>query len=1076
MVVQLYSTSAVQFFKGLGNGTFATGSSPQSLTSGNFVKEIASADLNGDGKLDLIVAESGVGLDVCFGNGNGTFAARQVLTAVGTANALVIRDIDGINGPDIVAGADSGAVFSFLNSGSSAPTVAGWITRSSSGPSVEDLHLADLNGDGRLDAVTTYFSTTAYVWIASTTPGVFTPSFPVSVGNATEHTLLADLDGDGRQDLITGGYGGNVSWGTSVAPYFGNPLPLGMDSTGAVALNIQATDLDADGDLDLVKGSWGTGIVFLGLNQGGRVFAVQAINLTSQPINYIYQIQARDLNGDGLPELIGTSYATNRLFVLRSTAPTPVSTFTFVVNQPPVAAAIPAGAYSVSEGGALSLDGSASTDPDNDPLTYSWDVNGDAVFGDASGVSPTLSWAQLNALGIVDGPSTRKVGVRVSDGQGHTNTSAPVILTVSNVAPSNVVLTATPDPVDENDVVTISGTFDDPGTLDVHRVLVSWGDRSFATIIDLGAGVLTFSAQHQYQDNPRDTEGPTYTVTASVSDQTGAELTRSLLYGGPGVPDSIIRSDLDGTGATHLVADGGFARDIEVDAAGGKIYWADATNPGGSNQLYRANLDGSGREVLATTTSGIAGVALDLTAGKVYFGDVYGLYRANLDGSGRQNLESGYMFNDVEVYGGKVYWSNVAGIERANLDGTAREALVSGNYNDNSIVGLDVVGSLGKIYWADQQSRLVKSANLDGTGIAVFATDDWGARGVVVDAEAGYVYWGRGDSAAREKLDGTGLELLDKVPVDILTIQLAGSDSAQSAASAKISVEVLNVGPTPSFTTHAPVTSLEGTTITVTGASVDQSPIDNLYQLTLLWYVTKNGNDFVSGVDETFSFTPDDDGIYGVTLISYDKDGGHSSVTETVTVTNVAPSAFDDVASTDEGSPVTVGVLDNDSDPAGANDPFTVTAVTQGANGSVVINGDGTLTYSPNAGFSGTDSFTYTESDGDGGVSTATVAVTVVPISGPLSYQAPTGGGPSAFVLRLDGGNLDLVDESTQSVVATRPLANITEVRITGADGTDDQLTIDYGAALSRLPATSISMAVPAETIRWSSRVGRSEP
>ena len=220
-----------------------------------------------------------------------------------------------------------------MNSGNPAPTVAGWITRISGGPSVDDLNLADLNGDGRLDAVTTYFSTTASVWIASATPGIFVPTYSASIGYSSEHTLLADLDGDGRPDLVTGGYGGNVSWGTPTAPYFGSPQPLGMDSTGTYSPNIQATDVDGDGDLDLVKGTWGSGVVFLALNQGGRAFAVQSINLSSQSISYIWQIQARDLTGDGLPELIGTSYATNRFFVLRSNTTVPVSTFTFVVNR-----------------------------------------------------------------------------------------------------------------------------------------------------------------------------------------------------------------------------------------------------------------------------------------------------------------------------------------------------------------------------------------------------------------------------------------------------------------------------------------------------------------------------------------------------------------------------------------------------------------------------------------------------------------------------------------------------------------------------------------------------------------------
>ena len=90
---------------------------------------------------------------------------------------------------------------------------------------------------------------------------------------------------------------------------------------------------------------------------------------------------------------------------------------------------------------------------------------------------------------------------------------------------------------------------------------------------------------------------------------------------------------------------------------------------------------------------------------------------------------------------------------------------------------------------------------------------------------------------------------------------------------------------------------------------------------------------------------------------------------------NDAPVLVDDSALTDEDTAVVVDVLGNDSDPEG--DPLTVTDTTEPANGSVEINGDGTVTYTPNTGFIGTDSFEYTVTDGQGNLSTATVTVTV---------------------------------------------------------------------------------------------------
>lgn len=92
--------------------------------------------------------------------------------------------------------------------------------------------------------------------------------------------------------------------------------------------------------------------------------------------------------------------------------------------------------YAITEDGGLTLDASASSDPDGDTLTYSWDVNGDVTFGDAIGVTPTLTWGQLGALGIGDGPNTHAVRVRVSDGTGNVVASEPTTLVVTNVAPT----------------------------------------------------------------------------------------------------------------------------------------------------------------------------------------------------------------------------------------------------------------------------------------------------------------------------------------------------------------------------------------------------------------------------------------------------------------------------------------------------------------------------------------------------------------------------------------------------------------------------------------------------------------
>jgi DNA/RNA endonuclease G (NUC1) len=121
----------------------------------------------------------------------------------------------------------------------------------------------------------------------------------------------------------------------------------------------------------------------------------------------------------------------------------------------------------------------------------------------------------------------------------------------------------------------------------------------------------------------------------------------------------------------------------------------------------------------------------------------------------------------------------------------------------------------------------------------------------------------------------------------------------------------------------------------------------------------------------------------GMTSGSPDPQCADATVTVTVTPVNDAPAAAADTLLTDEDMPATLDVRANDSDVDG--DALSVSAVTQGAHGSVNVGGDGTLTYTPAPDFNGTDSFTYTVNDGHDATATAAVNVTVKPVN-----DAPT--------------------------------------------------------------------------------------
>jgi hypothetical protein len=232
--------------------------------------------------------------------------------------------------------------------------------------------------------------------------------------------------------------------------------------------------------------------------------------------------------------------------------------------------------------------------------------------------------------------------------------------------------------------------------------------------------------------------------------------------------------------------------------------------------------------------------------------------------------------------------------------------------------------------------------------------------------------------------DGTGSTDTATVHVTVggaLNIgPVAGDDSVTVAEdSGATSVPVLlndaDVDSDPLRVTAA-TSGLKGT-VTITGGGTGLTYTPN---------ANANGSD-------TFSYTVSDPGTPHTV---HDVLGGvpksdTATVAVTITSINDAPNAIDDVAlGIRQGAgPTAVAVLANDSDTDA--DPLNITAKTDGAHGTVAIaNGGKSLTYDPAGLYSGRDSFTYSVSDGKGGVDTATVRIFVKsPTSGTFLVSPP---------------------------------------------------------------------------------------
>lgn len=192
--------SAIHVTRCLGNGAFASGVQ-YALPVFETAEQVAVADFDGDGALDVVVRLDASNQEFCLfpGNGDGTLAAALRFTIPDRASHLSVTDLDGDGDPDLVLRSPTLGLFTLLGDGSfgfSSPVLTGI-----------DLHLGqaafrDVDGDGFVDMIGGSSATPGvHVW-SGLGDGSFSAPAVYGAFDCFNVVAVEDVDGDGRLDLL----------------------------------------------------------------------------------------------------------------------------------------------------------------------------------------------------------------------------------------------------------------------------------------------------------------------------------------------------------------------------------------------------------------------------------------------------------------------------------------------------------------------------------------------------------------------------------------------------------------------------------------------------------------------------------------------------------------------------------------------------------------------------------------------------------------------------------------------------------------------------------------------------------
>ena len=339
VVTNLTAYSRQPFVVTFPNGNIAF--SPRQDVFDSIPSQLAIADIDGDGKPDLVLVNSLTNSVSIFLNtstaGFSTFAPPVDIPTGPGPYAVAIGDLDGDGKPDVVVtnyGGGAGNTATILRNKSTAHIVSfSPQANITTGTGPQGVVIGDLDGDGKPDVAVANSNSNNVMVFHNTSPGgtiTFAAPVNLTAANNPGSLCIGDIDGDGKPDLaVTNLNSNNISVFRNTFPSPGTvSFSVGVFFTaGGQPSSVSIGDLDNDGKPDLaVANLAGNSVTLfrntasLGVINPSSLFNNGTISTGTQPNS----VSIGDIDGDGKPDLVVANSGSNTISVFKNT-----STMTF---------------------------------------------------------------------------------------------------------------------------------------------------------------------------------------------------------------------------------------------------------------------------------------------------------------------------------------------------------------------------------------------------------------------------------------------------------------------------------------------------------------------------------------------------------------------------------------------------------------------------------------------------------------------------------------------------------------------------------------------------------------------------